>query len=642
VEPASQSSMQQSGEDVAIRYILEGTAAATGSEFFDALVKYLAQALSVAGAWVTEWAEEPKRLRAVSFWFEDGYIRDFEYDIRGTPCEPVIESARLLHIPEHVTDLFPGASAMKDCHAVSYIGVPLFDVDGRIVGNVGVLDTKKLPLESRIETLFRIFAARATAEVQRLRAESEVREREQKLSLLVGSAPDAIIELDNDFTIASINRSACITFGGKPDQIVGRSFYRCLGVDSAKKISRLAEQLRSLPEDRRSLWISGGLTGRRLDGIEFPAEASLAHFEVQRERRYTVILRNVNDRLEADRRIASLISESEYLKEEITELHNFHEMVGAGPAMREVFESIQCVGPTDSTVLIHGETGTGKELVARAIHAASGRAKKPLIKVNCAAIPAALMESEFFGHEKGAFTGATLRREGRFALADGGTIFLDEVGELPFELQPKLLRVLQEGEFELVGSSQTRAVDVRVIAATNRDLRAGIQESKFRADLYYRLNVFPIQVPPLRQRCEDIEPLVTAFIDQLRHRSGREILPPSPEYLGRLRAYDWPGNVRELQNVIERAVITSRDGRLNLDAALPSVPAPATPLREKPEDSDTVRTDAEIRQLERQNIIRALERTNWRVAGPHGAAQLLGLPITTLRSRMKAFGIERH
>lgn len=586
--------------------------------------------------------EEPKRLRAVSFWFNDDYIRDFEYDVRGTPCESVIQSGRLQHISDHVIDLFPDARAMKEWRAVSYIGAPLFDVDGKIAGNLGVVDTETLPLEPRIEALFRIFSARAMAEVQRLRAESAVREREQKLSLLVGSAPDAIVELDNDFNVTDVNRAACVTFGGKPDKIVGRSFYHCLGPDSARKISRLAEQLRALPEERRSLWISGGLTGRRLDGIEFPAELSLAHFEIRREGRYTVILRNINDRLEADRRIAALTSESEYLKEEITQLHDFHQMVGTGPAMRGLFESIQSVAPTDSTVLIHGETGVGKELVARAIHAASSRANKPLIKVNCAAIPAALMESEFFGHEKGAFTGATTKREGRFALAHGGTIFLDEIGELPLELQPKLLRVLQEGEFEPVGSSQTRSVDVRVIAATNRDLLGATQESKFRADLYYRLNVFPIHVPPLRERREDIEPLVATFADQLRRRSGREILPLSPECLRRLRDYDWPGNVRELQNVVERAVITSREGHLNLDAALPSVPATAVRAQEESEPSETVRTDAEIRRLERDNIVRALERTNWRVSGPSGAARLLGIPVTTLRSRMKAFGIERR
>jgi transcriptional regulator with GAF, ATPase, and Fis domain len=293
-------------------------------------------------------------------------------------------------------------------------------------------------------------------------------------------------------------------------------------------------------------------------------------------------------------------------------------------------------------VLLTGETGTGKELFARAIHEASGRSRRPLVKVNCAAIPANLIESELFGHERGAFTGATQRREGRFSLADGGTIFLDEVGELPLELQPKLLRVLQEGEFEPVGSSRTKSVDVRVVSATNVDLDQAVKEGAFREDLYYRLNVFPIRLPPLRERGDDVVLLAEAFARRFARRSGRSLLPLGDADARRLEAYHWPGNVRELQNVIERAVITSRDGRLNLARALP-LPEGAPHAAESGggETPGRLLTEAEVRELERENLRRALERAGWKVSGDGGAAGLLGVSPSTLSSRMKALGLRR-
>jgi transcriptional regulator with GAF, ATPase, and Fis domain len=364
---------------------------------------------------------------------------------------------------------------------------------------------------------------------------------------------------------------------------------------------------------------------------------------MHRERFHTLILRNIDERLEAEQKIRSLANEAAYLREEIKALGNFEELVGRSEPMRRVLADVAQVAPTDATVLILGDTGTGKELVARAIHAASGRRDKTLITVNCAAIPAPLIESEFFGHEKGAFTGATQRRDGRFALADGGTIFLDEVGELPLDLQAKLLRVLQEGEFEPVGSSKTRKVDVRVVAATNRDLGQAVRDSTFREDLYYRLNVFPITLPPLRDRGDDIVLLASTFAKRFAQRMGRTVTPPSQECVRRLKGYHWPGNVRELQNVIERAVITSRDGRLNLDRALPETgQGGVTASPALPEVTvEQIRTAKELEQLERDNMVRALEATGWKVAGEKGAARLLGMNPSTFASRMKALGIKR-
>jgi transcriptional regulator with GAF, ATPase, and Fis domain len=259
--------------------------------------------------------------------------------------------------------------------------------------------------------------------------------------------------------------------------------------------------------------------------------------------------------------------------------------------------------------------------------------------VNCGAIPVGLVESEFFGHEKGAFTGATDRRPGRFAMADTGTIFLDEVGELPLDTQVKLLRVLQQGEFEPVGSSRTKKVDVRVIAATNRNLAREVEEGRFRQDLYYRLSVFPLHVPPLRERRDDIPLLTTAFTTRLAGRLRRRIDPLSDAEISRLEAYDWPGNIRELQNVLERAVITSVDGRLNLERALPALSADASPRQHAPSSTSKILTAEDFVDFERQNLLRALEHADWRVAGPGGAAALLGLRPSTLTSRMKALGV---
>jgi transcriptional regulator with GAF, ATPase, and Fis domain len=335
-----------------------------------------------------------------------------------------------------------------------------------------------------------------------------------------------------------------------------------------------------------------------------------------------------------------LEQENEYLREEVTRAGAFGELVGRGPALEAVARQIDLVAPTDAAVLILGESGTGKELVAREVHRRSTRAGKPLIKVNCAAVPRELYESEFFGHARGAFTGALRDRAGRFELADGGTLFLDEVGEIPLELQAKLLRVLQEGELERVGEERTRRVDVRLIAATNRDLRAEAEAGRFRQDLYYRLSVFPIELPSLRRRVEDIPVLAEHFLALAARKLGR----PKPRLTladaQRLQRYRWPGNVRELQHVIERAVIIADGARLVIE--LPADPAAALPeSRPSPlrDHDDRVLTDAEVRRLEADNIRAALRRTAGKVSGPGGAAELLGIKPTTLASRIKTLGL---
>ena len=336
---------------------------------------------------------------------------------------------------------------------------------------------------------------------------------------------------------------------------------------------------------------------------------------------------------------AKLEEENTYLLEEIHKEHNFTEIIGSSPALLKLLDNVEAAAPTDANVLIFGETGSGKELVARAVHSRSSRNRRALVKVNCGAIPADLVESELFGHVKGAFTGASQMRAGRFELADGGTLFLDEVGELPLATQVKLLRVLQERQFEPVGSNRTVTVDVRIIAATNRDLAKAVQSGQFRSDLYYRLNVIPLHVPPLRDRSSDIPEMVMYFVEQASKRVGKNIKGVSRETMRTLVEYSWPGNVRELQNIIERGVILSKRPALMLGPDL--LPDDDGDLLSDPE-STTSATQASLEEVAKRHILSVLETTGWRISGPAGAADVLKLHPNTLRSRMQKLGISRE
>jgi len=334
--------------------------------------------------------------------------------------------------------------------------------------------------------------------------------------------------------------------------------------------------------------------------------------------------------------------ERDYLREEVNVAMNFGRIVGKSTALQQMLKRVEAVAETPASVLLLGESGVGKELVAHAIHTRSSRADHPLVKVNCASIPKELFESEFFGHVKGAFTGAHRDRIGRFQLADGGTIFLDEVGEIPLELQGKLLRVLQESEFERVGDDVTKSVDVRVVAATNRNLEKLIVEGEFREDLFYRLSVFPIDVPPLRDRDGDIVQLAQHFLEKVCNDFGRPVMTLTRAQANNLHDYHWPGNVRELKNVIERAVILSPGNVLRLDLSMPHQAAATTVAEPNVEKrDDNFMTEKEMRELQKRNLIAALQQTNWRVSGPDGAAELLGVKPTTLADRIRTFGLKR-
>jgi PAS domain S-box-containing protein len=491
----------------------------------------------------------------------------------------------------------------------------------------------------------------------RKQTEAALRDNEERLSRILESAMDAIVTIDEERCIVLFNAAAEAVFRCFAAEAVGRPFGRFLsgGLGEA-----LAGYIRNFarPGSAQPFTAREDLTAVRADGEEFPIEATISHVRVSDKNLFTLILRDISERKRGEAELRKLYLCNVYLQEEIQRDQNFREIVGNSPRLVTVLRKVEQVAHTDSTVLVYGETGTGKELIARAIHDRSDRKEGPLIKVNCSAISSGLVESELFGHVKGAFTSAIERRIGRFEMADGGTIFLDEVGELPLETQVKLLRVLQEREFEPVGSSRSLRVDVRVIAATNRNLYESVDAGRFRSDLFYRLNVFPIEVPPLRDRRSDIPKLVMFFLERLSKKFGRKIDTVSQSTMDLLLGYSWPGNVRELQNIIERAVVLSHGTVLELNAEMLAPEVSATNSRagrdtgdqaerfEACRSNDTLHIDppgsGSLKEVERRHILLILQKTGGLVEGPNGAARILALNPSTLRGRMKKLGIMRN
>ncbi|TMB28028.1 MAG: GAF domain-containing protein [Deltaproteobacteria bacterium] len=504
-----------------LRVLAEGTSAAIGDEFFRSLARHAAQALGARYAFAAETLSELES-RSLAYWEGSGFGEGFSYRFLGTPCQRVSQG-HVCYTRSGLQQAFPEDPWLQQIGADSYVGVPMRNATGKVLGHVAVLHTEPLEPSQDAINVLQVFAARACAELERVQAERALKAAMQEL-----------------------------------------------------------ERLR--------------------------------------------------DRLQA---------ENVYLQEELRSEHNVDEIVGSAPALSELLDKVTRVAASDAAVLIQGETGTGKELIARALHDRSPRRDRPLVKLNCGAISAGLVESELFGHVKGAFTGALSRHVGRFEIADHGTIFLDEVGELPAEAQIKLLRVLQEREFEPVGSNQTVSVDVRVLAASNRDLEEAVREGRFRADLFYRLNVIPLRVPPLRERRSDVAQLAMYFMQRSARKSGRPMQAIASETLRRLADYDWPGNVRELQNVIERAVVLSSGPVLEIDPAqLKPAPMAAAPSTQEAESAPSP-GGTTLEEMERRHILSVLERVSWVIEGSNGAAELLNLHPSTLRSRMKKIGISR-
>lgn len=476
---------------------------------------------------------------------------------------------------------------------------------------------------------------------------------EQRFRDLYQSTPAMLHTVDTDGRITAVSDHWLDKLGYSREEVIGRSILGFLSEEAREPL--LEGKVRDVIKAGNRKNIPRQMVTKSGELIDVVMSSRTERDHLTGRETLFVASKDVTDRNRAESRLRDAYEEIErlndelererdYLREEVSVAMNIGYIVGNSPALLAMTARVEAVADTPASVLIVGETGSGKELVARAIHARSSRSDKSLVKVNCASIPDELFESEFFGHVRGAFTGAHQDRIGRFQLADGGTLFLDEVGEIPLPLQGKLLRVLQEKEFERVGEDHSRTVDVRVIAATNKDIEKAVEAGEFREDLYYRLGVFPVRVPPLRSRGDDVVMLAVQILEQVCRDFGRETLALTQSQVDALRAYDWPGNVRELKNVIERAVILSDDRHLRLDLSMPEAQLHPPDIGEPSTASDGAPpflTDEEMRGRVRQNLIAALEFADWRVSGEHGAAQLLGLKPSTLTDRIRSMNIER-
>lgn len=618
----------------ALRQIVEGTAGRVGEEFLKSLVQHLAAAVGSHYCFVTEFLGGTN-VRTLAMWKKGQFETGEEWSVVGTPCEDVIKG-NLCHHPRDVMLKFPQDRPLVEWGIQSYLGVPLLDSAGMNLGHLAVFDEQPMPAQARLLYIFRIFAARAAAELQRMRAEKQLRESESRFRDLYEEAPIAYVYEDLDTRFVSANRAAIRLLGLKPEEVKG-TIGKSLVPTTPDAQRRLREAFESIGKGTDTSGIV--LELRRKDNGQPIWVQFWSKPDPDGKHTRTMIV-DITELFLVREEKARVEAQNRYLQDEIKQVHNFEEIIGASESLLKVLESVGKVAPTDASVLITGETGTGKELIARAVHSTSIRKDKPLIKVNCAALPPGLIESELFGHERGAFSGAINRHTGRFELAHGGTIFLDEIGELPMELQSKLLRVLQEREFERLGGTTTIKADVRVITATNRNLAVAVQEGKFRQDLFYRLNVFPVHLPPLRERSGDIELLVRFLIRKYGARVGRRIETVSSATIARLQSYSWPGNIRELENVLERALILGSGPELVVGAELfPEIVSRTTP---KPSGTTEAPTNPlAINEVQRNHIYEVLTACNWVIEGPSGAAQVLDLHPNTLRSRMKKLAIIR-
>lgn len=467
----------------------------------------------------------------------------------------------------------------------------------------------------------------------RKNTEEALRRSEEHARALFEFSPDAIIVSDLQGKIAEVNGQVEKFFGYARAELLGQSV-ELLVPERFRKAHPQHRKTYTKEARMRPMGIGLELYARRKDGTEFPVDIMLGSIESPLGRLVLTVVRDLTQKKEAEEALRRAEEEKRYLEEELTTTHGFDEIIGESSGLRRVLKQVEQVAATEATVLILGETGTGKELVARAIHRLSSRADHAFVKLNCSAIPAGLLESELFGHEKGAFTGAIAQKVGRLELAHQGTLFLDEIGDLPLELQPKILRALQEREFERLGSVRTIPVDVRLIAATNRNLAKMVEEGQFRSDLYYRLKVFPVSIPPLRERPDDIPLLVNYFVSVHARRMNRHIETIPPEVMQALTRWRWPGNIRELENFIERAVILSPGAVLRV---------PLSELQLTTENADpATASGTSFHDAERDHILKVLRECKGMIGGTNGAAERLGLKRTTLNSKIKKLGIQRR
>ncbi|HXP80133.1 MAG TPA: sigma 54-interacting transcriptional regulator [Verrucomicrobiae bacterium] len=530
-------------------------------------------------------------------------------------------------VPERFRPRHPSHRSAYKAHAsVRPMGAGLELFGRRMDGSEFPVDIMLSPMETA-EGRVVISVIRDISD--RKKAQEAVRRSEQQFRALFEFSPDAIIASDREGRITEVNARVEGMFGYQRGELVGQSID--ILVPERFRHTHPARRKDYASEARvRPMGAGLELYGRRKDGSEFPADIMLGPVETDDGRIVLSVIRDLTEKREAEEALRRSELQKRYLEEELNTEARFEEIIGESMGLKRVLKLVETVSATDVTVLILGETGTGKEVIARAIHQLSPRNEHVMVRLNCAAIPAGLLESELFGHERGAFTGAVDRKIGRLELAHEGTLFLDEIGDLPLELQPKILRALQEKEFERLGSNKPIPVNVRLVAATNRDLAKMVAEGQFRSDLYYRLRVFPILLPPLRERREDIPLLVRYFVDRHARKLYKKIETIPEETMRALTRWDWPGNIRELENFIERAVILTRG---------PVLRPPLGEL-EMLEEPSAVR-ESSLEATEREHILRVLRETRGKIGGSDGAAARLGLIRTTLNSKMKKLGIER-
>jgi PAS domain S-box-containing protein len=621
--------------------VSQATSGYVGHDYLRELTKFITFTLGVRYALISECSNaERTKVRTISYVDRGEPLENIEYDLKGTPCEIVMTGVDYF-CAQNLEQKFP-----KEEHLESYVSVPIYSPStGDIMGHIAALDTKPMQQNQNQTAILKIFAARAGSEIERLRNEEQLvellrsdniqlqkrlKESEERYRDLFEEAPFAYVHEGLDSRFIAANRAALRALGVKPEE-VPTIYGKTLVTENPENQKRLKEAFDSINRGTDT----GGvvLELRRKDNGQPLWIEWWSNPDPSGEFTRTMFI-DITEKVLMEQEQARLKAQNKYLQEEIKLNHNFEEIISKSKNFHKILQQIEQVASTDATVLITGESGTGKELIARAVHNISNRNRRPLIKVNCATLPANLIESELFGHERGAFTGAMEKKIGRFELADGGTIFLDEIGELPVELQAKLLRVLQEGEFERLGNPRTMKVNVRIIAATNRNLQQAIQNKEFREDLFYRLNVFPIVTPSLRERKEDIPLLVKHFIRKYEGKMGKKINDVQPEVIDALMEYDWPGNIRELENLIERALILTAGGTIEYGEWIP--------MSKVSSDRKAVKEEMKkLEEIEKEHILRILEQIKWKVSGEKGAAKILGLNPTTLEARMKKMGIER-
>ena len=629
---------QRKMEEELLRTVSEATSGLTGEDFLVELARHITITLKMRYALITECANEEKtRLRTLCYVDGEKILDNIEYDTAGIPCE-IIMTGKEFFMARDVQLNYPKESGIE-----SAVGVPIYSSkSGEIIGHILALDPQPVTTEKNQTSILKIFAARIGAEMERMKAEEKLKianaelqvllkESDQRYRDLFEEAPIAYVHEGLDSKFIKANRAALRILGVRPDE-VPYTYGKSLAPNTPDAQRRLKEAFDSIGRGTDTSGVV--LELRRKDNGKPIWIQWWSNPDAGGQFTRTMFV-DITDKVLMEQEQARLQAQNKYLQEEIKLTYNFEEIISKSNNFQKVLQQIEQVASTDATVLILGESGTGKELIARAVHNVSNRSKRPLVKVNCATLPANLIESELFGHEKGAFTGAMERKIGRFELADGGSIFLDEIGELPVELQAKLLRVLQEGEFERLGNPKTMKVNVRVIAATNRNLQQAIEKKEFREDLYYRLNVFPIICPPLRKRKEDIPLLIKHFCQKHEGKIGKKVTNVPADVIDALMAYDWPGNIRELENIIERAMILSRDGSLEYGDWIPTEKMDET-------GNGTSTTTARLEDIEKEHIIEILKKTGWKVSGEKGAAKILGLNATTLEARMKKLGIKRE